>query len=136
MLGQQRDADAGPDAIALITINKRRIPQALVELPGEGLGAIAVCIRHKHGEFITAQAGDDVRFASAGAELLGNRAQQCVSRGVAAGVVDLFEVIQIEQQECRRHPGPRHLVKGTRELLHKAMAIDQAGQGVVIGKPA
>ena len=63
------------------------------------------------------------------------RLQQRVASGVAVGVVDLLEIIDVDNQDC--DPGAGNKCRG--DLLQQPAlpdgAIGQAGQSVMVGQP-
>ncbi|MOA30324.1 hypothetical protein D3C78_1514050 [compost metagenome] len=52
----------------------------------------------QRGELVAAHAREDVVGAQAGLQLFGHAAQDLVAGGMAEGVVDPFEAIQVEIQ--------------------------------------
>ena len=57
---------------------------------------------HDDGELVAADAGDDVAGAHAAAQPLGEHEQQLVTGGVAAAVVDVLEVVEVDEQHADR----------------------------------
>jgi hypothetical protein len=54
--------------------------------------------RQHHGKLVTAQAGQGVVFTQLAAQALAQLAQQFVAKGMAEGVVDVLEVVQVQAQ--------------------------------------
>ncbi len=88
-----------------------------------------------HRELVPAQAPDDIDFTQNGRQQLTEPLQQPISGMVAAGVVDVFELIQIEEQQragAAVAPGRRHRVI---QLLGKPTPVVKPGERIVIRQP-
>ena len=87
-----------------------------------------------HGELVAAQACQQVGVAQYAAHALGHLAQQRVAAGVAEGIVDLLEVVQVdqvqEQQLVMALAAGGHVHQAPIEFG----AVRQAGQGVDVGQ--
>src|SRR5215207_4544560 len=60
----------------------------------------AVLHRHDDREFIPAQAGNKVAVPQSVSKAVGHAAQERIAGRMAEGVVDLFEIVEIEQHDC------------------------------------
>ena len=95
MLGPQGEPDrdgVGPDADGL----------ELGQSPHDSLRDVCrvdrVARGHDHAELLAAQAADDVLGPHAGAQRIGEQAQELVADAVAVHVVDALEVVDVEHQ--------------------------------------
>jgi uncharacterized membrane protein len=61
--------------------------------------------------------------------------QQLVTRRMAAGIVDQFELVQIEEHQCMTPRLPRQVVQRLLQAILELATIGQAGQGVMGGLP-
>ena len=92
-----------------------------------GAGALA-----HHHEFVAAQPVDQpVRATPPRPEPFGQRPEHRIARGMAHGVVDELEPVEIEQQQ--RQAGIS-TGKSARDVVGQRAAIAQTGQAVVIGR--
>jgi hypothetical protein len=62
---------------------------------------VVVGVGQENREFVTAEADEQVLVAQAGVQSSGDNAQQFVSCGVAQRVIDVFEIVEIQEQQCR-----------------------------------
>ena len=100
---------------------------------GDHFGGLADLRLHE-GEFVAAQPGQRVGGADRGGDPLCDSAQQLVADGVAQGVVDVPEAIEVEQQD-RNHAA---LAAGAGQLLAEPIVqqgpVGQAGEPIVQGQ--
>ncbi len=80
----------------------------------------------QHGELVAAQPGHGVRGAQRMTQALAADLEQTVARGVAQGIVDLLEVVQVEE----RDDGGRFRCEHLRDPLLEQRAVRQPGEGV------
>ena len=78
-------------------------------------------------ELVAADACQRVPFADAPAEALADRAQQLVAARVAEPVVDLFEVVEVDEDQHERADGDRLI-----EPLGEEQPVGQLRQRVVV----
>src|SRR5690606_13601368 len=129
----RRNADAALQVKDMILLRVRDAAHHVEHLCGDDLCFPAREVLQQHDELVAAEAGDDVVAAYGPANLPRSGLQQLVAGGMAAGVVDILELVEIdEEQRAVALPG------GTRldlrlELRDEAMAVEQAGQRIVIG---
>ena len=84
-------------------------------------------------ELLAAVAAGDVFPARVALEERAHRAQQRVAGGVAEGVVELLEVVDVDHDDAERHlPPPRPPQLAVQRLLHVA-AVEEPGQGIADG---
>ncbi len=123
------DADADRDR-GLAAGQVERLPQGRADLVGD-LAGLWQLGRQQQREFIVAQAADGGRRRRQLAQPPGELAQQGVAGGVALGVVDGGETVQVDQQQgAGARPGRRQL---RHHGLREQLAVRQAGQVVVAG---
>ena len=88
--------------------------------------------RQQEDELLTAVAPNDVRSPRVLAEAGGQRPEHLIAGGVTVGIVDLFEMIQIEHQ-CRERPVETHrALKLAFAELEESAAVQQAGQLITV----
>ena len=108
-----------------------RLPQAL----GDQARLVGGAARQQHAELVAAQARQHVGIAHLGLQHARQQLQQQVAGGVAAGVVDDLELVEIHVQ----HGVHMAFVLGAVQRLGDAhfefAPVDQAGEGVVGGVP-
>ncbi len=89
----------------------------------------------EHGEFVATQPGDGALVVQRCGDPPGNTDQQFVAGRVAQGVVDRFEVVQVQTQ----HGEGRDVVMSTGDGLLQSVeevgTVRQAGQAVAKGFP-
>ena len=56
---------------------------------------------NQNDELVTAKSADGVAAANAALESLGNLFEQCISDRMAERIVDGFEIIEVDKQQCR-----------------------------------
>ena len=87
-------------------------------------------LRHDDGKFVTPEPSNGVGFSGAAAQPVGNKFQQFVSDRVSQGIVDAFEMVEVEAQHCQALAA-----FDTLQFLLKPFtqqdAIWQIGQGVM-----
>ena len=105
--GRQRDADADADD-DLSTVEIVRRADDLDETRRHGGDVFRLGLRHlDDGEFVTAQAGDDVFIADAGAHPPGSRLQQEIADRMTERVIDILEVVEIEAEHRHQFRTPQ-----------------------------
>ena len=85
-------------------------------------------------EFVAAEAGYDANTIDRSFQLIGNLAYQAVPGRVTTGIVDIFELVEINEQQCTGHLIDRHIVNFLLEFLDKATSIKQARQSIMISE--
>lgn len=99
IIGIDADADAGctGDRVAVNRVGRCECFQQLV---CDGADVfLALGIGHEYDEFVTAKPGNGVHCAHAGFGTLRHCLEKFVTRTVTQGVIDHFEVIQIEVKQ-------------------------------------
>jgi len=87
-------------------------------------------------EFFPAEAGHGVHRPHAVRQGRGHRLQHQVARGMAVGVVDHLEAVDVDHQHQGRLAGPRHAVDLARQGQLELAAVGQPGQRVPAGHVA
>ena len=87
-----------------------------------------------NNKFVTANPGDDVRFADRTADLAGDLTKQQITGMVAEGVVDGLEVIQIDEHQADFVVRAFCLGQGMFKMHCQGKAVGQAGQGIMLGQ--
>src|ERR1035437_10812951 len=67
---------------------------------GCSLSRVLAQVFEQHHEFVPPQTGYSIALADAGGETLGNLLQQQVAFVVTEGVVENFEIVEIDEEEC------------------------------------
>ena len=127
---RQRNADAGADfdVVAVDRIGSAdRGDQPFRETRG-----VARDVRDAldDGELVAAEPGDRVAFAGDRFDLRGDFPQQLVAKRVPEGVVDHFEMIQVEVEHGVFGDAAPRLRETLFEALLELDAVRQSGQGV------
>ena len=99
-----------------------------------GLGRPAV--RHQDGEFVAAEARQDVALAQPGAQHGGDRGEHAVARSVAVAVVHLLEAVEVDHEQRAVHAVAAAVHDVAVQLLLEAAPVVEPGQGVVVGDVA
>ena len=141
MVWHQRHADAGRYLQAL-TVQVHRLRQQVAQVVSDGpylrlhLVARAGQPREQYHELVAAQARHRVIDPHARFQARGNHLQDRVTDGVPQGVVDVFEMVEVEEQQGA---APATLVQQAQllaEPVHQQRAIGQVGQWVVVRQMA
>ena len=132
VVGEAGDADAGRDAEGLLA-DLERPRHGLEQLLGDG-GHLrrGPGVGNQDHEFVAAHPGEGVDLAKASLQAQGEGLEKGVPRGVAAGVVDELEPVQVEVHEGETTSVAARLREGELEPLQEEDAIGQFRQGIVI----
>ena len=88
-------------------------------------------------ELVAAETGDEVVMAHEAADPLGDRDEERVAGGVAEGVVDDLEVVEVDEEDGRDPVAlgaPRHAPQGPLEGELEHAPVGGAGQRVTLGQ--
>ena len=91
-------------------------------------------VAEDEGELVAADACGHVLVAHPLPEPVAHLAQQLVAGLVAEAVVDLFETVEVHEQQRHAGVAPPPLGKGEFEVLGEERAVGQAGDAVVVGQ--
>ena len=86
----------------------------------------------QHGELVAAHAGDDVGFAHARAQPLGDDLEQLVADRMAERVVHRLEPVEIETQHRERLAEAARAREGMFDPLAKQHTVGQIGECIVM----
>ena len=104
----------------------------LDDAPGQAGGLLVrTDILLEHHEFVAAEARHEILRAQHGAQPVGYRAQQLVAARMAQGVVDLLELVEVDEQQCRQLLGIVRYRQQTLDLVAKIDPVGKRGQFVV-----
>ena len=96
----KRDADAAGDMEAM-ALNKKRIGDGLEYLFANRRHVVRLVNFPQHQyEFIAAMSGYGIAFPYAGAQPFRHVEEHPVSCGMTETVIDQFEVVEVEEQQC------------------------------------
>ena len=131
---EPRDADARRDPR---TFARKRGYGQIANGPQDGVGDVLrgrfVPVRQQDGELVAAQSRDHVTLTHPCPERLREAHDQLVAGTVAAGVVEVLEVVEVENQQGARRTVTRDACQVACEFALEATPIEQARQRVVIG---
>jgi hypothetical protein len=100
----------------------------------EGLRACSCDIRHQYGEFVAAETTDGAAAAHAALKLICNFSDHAVTGRVAAGVVDVLELIEVDEQQGRFVVEPGYVLDLLAQFLHEAPAVVEPSEHIMIRK--
>ena len=120
--------------IALALERQAPLADRLEHALGDALRGVAVGVAQQDGELVAAEAGDDVGLADAVMQRAADRADDLVAGLVAAGVVDVLEAVEVEQEDRALAAVAGGVGDELGELLVEAAAVEELGQRVVVGQ--
>jgi hypothetical protein len=91
----------------------------------------AICVGHKHAEFVTAQTGDHRLGWQRMSESRRKLAQLHVAMIVTQRVVDLLEPVEVKDQQSRMRSSARCACDGQIHLVAEHGAVRKIGETVV-----
>ena len=120
-----RDADAGADLDQMI-VDLVALAQVIDDSPGENGGILVrFDVLLEHHEFVAAEPRHEILRPQHVAQPVGDRAQQLVAAGMAQRVVDLLELIEVDEQQCRQLLG---VMRNRQQALDLVAEIEPVGQ--------
>ena len=131
-------ADGNTDAGGnhqLVAIQHKRLAQGVQHALGDqrGLGVVGQ-LGQDHHELVAASAANGVHVAHHGAGAPGDLLQQGVAGGVAQGVVDVLETVQVHEQHGHLVAAALGHAQRLLQAVHQQQAVGQVGQVVVFGQ--
>ena len=127
-VGHDADADGG---VNLVAVDGKRRRQHVADLGRQRFDIADVRDDVlQHGEFVAAEAGDQVGLAHARFQPFGDQAQQIVAHRMAERVVDVLEMIEIEIVHGELVAAAPGAGEFQIEPFEKGRAIGQPGQRV------
>ena len=130
------EADAGADAEAVAVVVEAVDLEAVADLLGDPLALLGRAALQQHGELIAPQARQQVAGPHRVTEQARDLLQQLVAGGMAAGVVDDLELVEVDVHERVRRVAARGVRQGFAQPGLELLAVVQAGQRVVRGAEA
>ena len=91
---------------------------------------LATGFRKYCGEFLTAQSSDEVRTTHRFARRIGEYRQHAVADCVTKTIIDRFEVIEVDQQDCDRTRISDVALREKRRIMQKCAAIRDTSERV------
>ena len=132
-VGHHRDPDAHRDR-QLDAVDVDRRARGLADAVGDQHDlALGRQVLEQERELVPAEPSDGVHRTQQRAEPLSERGQQPVADGVAAGVVDLLEVVEVEEHDPQLGPGAPGALERDPEPIEEQGTVGQAGELVVEG---
>jgi len=116
----------GDSADALEELPAEAFPDAF----GQGAGAGEPRIRHEHNEFLAPPAGQGIRETDHRTHPVRHLPEHAVALLMAMGIVDLFEVVDVEHQQGHRMPIAPRPVHLPRDRLLEMPPVPGAGQQI------
>lgn len=89
-----------------------------------------------HDKFVTAEPGYHIIAAHRCAQSLGDRLEQEIAAFVAQGVIDAFEMVDVEEMYGKTVTFRRRRSERVAQFLDQVNAVGQTGQGVMVRKEA
>ena len=132
-VGHHRDPDADGDR-QLDAVDVDRRARGLADAVGDQHDlALGREVLEQERELVPAEPGNGVHRAQQRVQPFSERGQQPVAYGVAAGVVDLLEVVEVEEHDGQLGPGATGPLERDPQPVEEQGAVGQAGQLVVEG---
>jgi hypothetical protein len=122
---------AGTNVKRLPLIIKTQGPDFVAHLFSDTLRGLQIAIFKQQGELIATQPGHCVPGAYAVSQQVGQLAQEQVTRGVAAAVIDLFEAVQVDATQDMRRPRGLGRFKQLFQDPVKLCPVGQTGQMIM-----
>ena len=127
-----RDADTAMNVEHALVLDVRKPPHV-------GENALRHCARRhfvgtamQDHKLVTAESRHDILLAHAARQFVGNLPDQPVSRMVAAGVINVFELVEIDKEQRAAVFMHRDVRQLHVQLLHESAPVEQPGQVVMI----
>jgi hypothetical protein len=130
-IGDHRDADAHRDR-QLDPVYVDRLPRGLADaVSDQDHLALGGEVLEQKRELVAAEPRHGVHRAQQAAQSIAHDGQQPVARRVAARVVDLLEVVEIQEQHRELRPGPARALERDAQAVEEQSPIGQPGELVV-----
>ena len=132
VVGKDGDAEAAGNQ-HLGAVDDEGLGQALQHLARQQLRVMGVVkVGQDDREFVAAEPGHRIRFPHAGGQAPGGLLEQFVTGVVAQGVVDLFEAVQVEEQDGDLGSVPSAPGQGMGQAVHEQRAVGKLGQRIIV----
>ncbi len=127
-------ADAGRGH-ELAVVDDHRDLHRFQDLVGDLGGVLdGVDLRHEERELVATEAGHGVSLAHAAPYPLGGDLDELVTDGVAEGIVDVFQPVEVDEHHRDLVAGAMRLRDRDDEPVDEQRPVRQPGQRVVIGE--
>jgi hypothetical protein len=134
MGGTAGDTDTGADH-HLHPLDQDGRPHRRDQPFGQGLGLRDVTQPgQKRRELVAPQATQHIRAAQCSQQTLGGHLKQHIARVVAGGVVDIFEVVQVDEHQGGQSLVGHGILDSAPKCFLEEVAIGQLGQAVVVSE--
>ena len=127
----ERHADAAVNLVALAAIQKVVLIQHIAEIFRDRRHVARDDVAQNHGELVAAEACEQIGIAQARLQLLADFDQQLVTGGMAGGVVEVLETIEINVQQRRYFLAALEALHLGIEGALEMVAVMQLGEWVV-----
>ena len=132
VVGKDGDAEAAGNQ-HLGAVDDEGLGQALQHLARHQFRVMGVVkVGQDDREFVAAEPGHRIRFPDAAGQALGGLLEQFVTGVVAQGVVDLFEAVQVEEQDGDLGSVPAAPGQGMGQAVHEQRAVGKLGQRIIV----
>ena len=134
VLGEHCDAHAGRHE-QLAPVDLHRHADGLAHFLRDVYRVLdAVDVGRQHHELVATHARHGIGFAQRALHARGHRLEHLVAHGVAEGVVDDLEAVEVD--EVHREPAPvaTRLIDGERQVIQEQLAIRQTRERIVEGE--
>jgi hypothetical protein len=115
--------------------DEMQVLYGLAQTFGNFLRCLWRAVFQQDAKLIAAQARQCVVFPQPRLQQRANMPQQLVTRGVATGIVDQLELVQVKKHQGVAANLARQVMQGLFESVFEFAAVRQAGQGIVGGLP-
>ncbi|MNK98576.1 hypothetical protein D3C87_1189450 [compost metagenome] len=88
-------------------------------------------VRHQHDELLAAEARHAIRFAQGAADDSGHMRQHLVAHRMTVAVIDQFEVIEVDTEQCQRQTAAPQIACLARIGVAKAAPVQHLRQRIV-----
>src|SRR5258706_10064848 len=130
-IGDMDYANARADGERSAFADKAKVGYALLQLIGDANRLMHRAILEQYAEFIAAQTGKRISFTHLLLQQRAHLSQELIAGCVSAGIVDDFELIEIQVHHHVLSPLVGGRVEGQFEAVFKLGAVDQVGQLIV-----
>ncbi|MNK98382.1 hypothetical protein D3C87_1187440 [compost metagenome] len=102
---------------------------------GNFLRRLRPTVLQQDAELVAPQAGQRIALAQPGLQQRADMPQQLITRRMAAGIVDQFELVEVKEHQGMPPRLARQVVQRLLKAILEFATIGQAGQGIVSGLP-
>ena len=136
-VAKQINADTGVGTVLQgLALKRLSQPRSYFVINGLGIGRRFRGIKtqglQQDHEFIAAKARNGVRFAHTGLQPGGHFQQQLIALRMAAGVIDVLEVVKINEHQTTENWIPGTASQGLLKSVQEQGAISQPGERVMV----